>query len=78
MAEYYNGVAAKSIKGARWVKASASDPHHDCVEIAKLGSGEVAFRNSRFPDGAALVFTCSEMAAFLDGARKGEFDNMAV
>lgn len=78
MSEYGNGVAADTIRNASWVKATASDPQHNCVEIARLEGGGVAFRNSRFPDGPALVFTRSEMAAFLDGAGKGEFVGMTV
>jgi len=76
MTAYSNGVAADAIEGVTWVKASASDSYANCVEIARLQDGQVAFRNSRFPSGPALVFTCSEMDAFLDGARKGEFDRM--
>ncbi|MEU9097917.1 DUF397 domain-containing protein [Streptomyces sp. NPDC048361] len=76
MAEYDNGVRADAIAGATWVKATASDAYNDCVEIARLPRGEVAVRNSRFPDGPALIFTSSELAAFLDGASKGEFDGM--
>ncbi|WP_433549088.1 DUF397 domain-containing protein [Streptomyces sp. CA-294286] len=78
MAKYDNGVMADSIKEAAWVKATASDPQHNCVEVARLEGGDVAFRNSRFPDGPALVFTRSEMIAFLDGAQKGEFTAMTV
>ncbi|MFD8984641.1 DUF397 domain-containing protein [Streptomyces sp. NPDC059564] len=73
-----NGVAADSIAGARWRKASASDPFDNCVEVARLAAGEVAFRNSRFPEGPALVFTRAEVIAFLDGAKRGEFDGMTV
>ncbi|CAL9635689.1 hypothetical protein SUDANB120_06199 (plasmid) [Streptomyces sp. enrichment culture] len=73
-----NGVAADSISGVAWRKASASDTFEACVEVARLGDGEVAFRNSRFPAGPALVFTRPEMLAFLDGAKKGEFDGMTV
>ncbi|MET9983993.1 DUF397 domain-containing protein [Streptomyces rochei] len=77
MAAHDNGVRADSISGVKWVKATASDAYNDCVEIAKLPDGEVAMRNSRYPDGPALIFTPSEIAAFLDGSRKGEFDAMA-
>lgn len=76
MADYDNGVRADAIENAVWVKATASDAYNDCVEIARLPEGEVALRNSRFPAGPALIFTSSELAAFLDGARKGEFDQM--
>ncbi|MCX5387079.1 DUF397 domain-containing protein [Streptomyces sp. NBC_00083] len=76
MTDYDNGVRADAIAGATWVKATASDAYNDCVEIARLSRGEVAVRNSRFPEGPALIFTSSELAAFLDGARNGEFDGM--
>ncbi|MGW1771768.1 DUF397 domain-containing protein [Streptomyces sp. NPDC002104] len=73
----HNGVAAGSLVGIRWVKASASDGLNDCVEVAEVGES-VAMRNSRDPEGPALIFTRSELAAFVDGASKGEFDAMTV
>ncbi|MFI0818563.1 DUF397 domain-containing protein [Streptomyces sp. NPDC021098] len=73
-----NGTPGSKITGAQWTKASASDALNDCVELARVNGSEVAVRNSRFPDGPALVFTRSEFSAFLDGARKGEFNTLAV
>lgn len=61
-----------------WRKASASNPTGNCVELAKLPGGEVAMRNSRFPNGPVIVYTPAEIAAFLEGARAGEFDDLAV
>ncbi|MFE1521675.1 DUF397 domain-containing protein [[Kitasatospora] papulosa] len=76
---FQNGVTAASISGLRWVKSSASNPAGgNCVQLAELPSGEVAMSNSRFPQGPALVFTRSEIAALLVGVRKGEFDSMAI
>ncbi|MFJ7209465.1 DUF397 domain-containing protein [Streptomyces sp. NPDC098789] len=75
---YSNGTRASSIGGAVWVKARASDAVNNCVEIARVEEGEVALRNSRFPDGPALVFTRAEMIAFIAGVRAGEFDAMTV
>ncbi|MEU7086868.1 DUF397 domain-containing protein [Streptomyces achromogenes] len=61
----------------QWVKSSASTPEGgNCVEFGALPNGEIALRNSRFPDGPALVFTCSEFDAMLRGARRGEFDHL--
>jgi hypothetical protein len=37
----------------------------------------VAVRNSRHPSGPALVYTRAEIAAFLPGAKAGEFGNLA-
>jgi len=44
--------------------------------VAHLPSGEIAVRNSRFPAGPALVYTRAEIAAFLAGAKDGEFDHV--
>jgi hypothetical protein len=64
---------ARDIPGP-WVKSSYSGPTGgNCVEIAFLTDGGVAMRNSRDPEGAALVFTRAEWDAFLGGARDGEF-----
>jgi hypothetical protein len=35
-------------------------------------------RNSRDPDGPALIYTRRELAAFIHGARAGEFDDLTV
>lgn len=76
MQQVHNGMSANTIEGAVWRKATHSGGNGNCVEVAKLASGEVAVRNSRFPDGPALVYTPSEMAAFLEGSKDGEFDSM--
>lgn len=72
-----NGVPAGELGQLNWRKASASNPSGNCVEVAALASGEVAVRNSRHPAGPALVYTRAEIAAFLAGARNGEFDDLA-
>jgi len=65
--------SARDIR-ATWIKSSHSGPTGgNCVEVAFLADGDVAMRNSRHPDGPALVFTGPEWAAFLGGACGGEF-----
>lgn len=71
-----NGVPAGELTGARWQKSSASNPSGNCVELAKLPDGEIAVRNSRDPSGPALVYTHAEIAAFIRGAKDGDFDNL--
>jgi hypothetical protein len=71
-----NGVAAGEL-GAAWRKSRASNPSGSCVEVAALADGQVAVRNSRHPSGPALVYTRAEIAAFLTGAKAGEFDDLA-
>ncbi len=68
-----NGVRASALRSAIWRKSRYSNPSGNCVEMAKLPAGEVAVRNSRFPDGPALVFTTAEWEAFLRGAKDGDF-----
>jgi hypothetical protein len=64
----------RDIAGA-WIKSSYSGPTGgNCVEIAFLADDCVAVRNSRQPDGPALVFTRREWDAFLRGVRDGEFE----
>ncbi|MEU5677015.1 DUF397 domain-containing protein [Streptomyces mutabilis] len=73
-----NGVPADEITGVTWLKARASVGAGECIEVAKLREGGVAMRNSRHPDGPALIFTEAEVRAFLDGAKGSEFDHLAA
>jgi hypothetical protein len=61
-----------------WRKATASNPNGDCVELKRLGCGHIAVRNSDQPLGPMVGFTPREIAAFLDGAKRGEFDDLGV
>jgi hypothetical protein len=45
----------------------------NCVQV-KSQDGLIVIGNSRFSDGPFLSYTHDEWAAFLDGAKKGEFD----
>jgi hypothetical protein len=73
----YNGIPATDLTGAAWRKSSYSNSQGNCVEFAELADGSVAVRNSRFPDGPALVYTRAEISALLAGAKDGEFDDLA-
>jgi len=76
MTEAYNGIPAGELGDVRWIKTRYSNANGECVELATLTSGEIAMRNSRFPEGPALVYTSAEIAAFLAGAKDGEFDHL--
>ena len=61
----------------RWhVSTRSSNTSGQCVEAGPLadGSGRVAVRHSHHPDGSIIVYTKEEWAAFLAGAKDGEFD----
>ncbi|MFD5507014.1 DUF397 domain-containing protein [Streptomyces sp. NPDC059761] len=74
----YNGMAAAELDGVTWQKSRHSNSQGSCVEFAKLPGGAVAMRNSRFPDGPALVYTPAEIEALLLGVKDGEFDHLIV
>jgi hypothetical protein len=72
-----NGMSAAELPTVSWLKSRRSGGSGNCVEVAKLPDGAgYAVRNSRDPQGAALVYTRDELAAFLDGARDGDFDQL--
>jgi hypothetical protein len=74
MSNVRNGMPASHLRGIHWVKSRHSGPTGgNCVEVAFLPAGEVAMRNSRHPDGPALIFSAAEWDAFLCGAADGEF-----
>jgi Domain of unknown function (DUF397) len=72
----HNGMPAAELRDARWRKSSRSSAQGNCVETARLSGGEVAVRNSRHPEGPALIFSQEEVRAFLQGAKDGEFDHL--
>lgn len=72
----HNGVQADLLEGAVWRKSHYSNPSGNCVEVAELPDGGIAIRNSRYPAGPALIYTRTEVAAFLRGAKAGDFDSM--
>lgn len=75
MHHVYNGMAATELRGVVWQKSRHSNSQGSCVEFAKLPDGDVAMRNSRHPDGPALVYT-AEIEALLLGVKDGEFDHL--
>ncbi len=58
---------------AVWRKSSYSSGNGGaCVEVARNLPDVVAVRDSKNPEGPALVFTPREWRAFLDGVRADE------
>ncbi|MER7435630.1 DUF397 domain-containing protein [Pseudonocardia alni] len=67
-----NGTRAADLGPVTWRRPAGGRN----VEFAVLDDGQVAVRNARDPDGPVLVYTPAEISAFVDGAKKGEFDDM--
>lgn len=61
-------------RGGGWTKARASDQGANCVQM-RLRQGLVEVRDSKARRGPVLRFTTEEFAAWLDGARRGEYDH---
>ncbi len=77
MATRYNGMPAGDLPVTGWQKSGRSNPSGNCVEMAELpGGAEIAVRNSRDPEGPALIYTRDEIVAFINGAKDGDFDNL--
>lgn len=76
MHHVYNGMAATELDGVAWQKSMHSNSQGSCVEFAGLPGGDVAVRNSRFPEGPALIYTRAEIESMLLGAKAGEFDHL--
>ena len=58
------------LTGTTWRKSTYSNGSGgNCVEIAELGGGRRALRDSKNPDGPKLIFTPGEWEAFTQRVR---------
>lgn len=72
-----NGTSTSELGSLAWLKSRRSNPSGNCVEVAELPDGAgIAVRNSRDPEGPALIYTAAEIAAFILGAKDGDFDHL--
>ncbi|GDY32881.1 DUF397 domain-containing protein [Gandjariella thermophila] len=78
MTDVRSGVSAALLPDVSWRRSRHSGAVGNCVELARLHGDQIAVRHSRHPDGPALVYTRAEMAAFIAGAKEGEFDDFLV
>lgn len=65
---------ARDISGVSWAKSQYSEVDmSECVEVADLGDGAVAVRDSKNRDRPELRFTAGEWAAFVKSVHWGQF-----
>jgi hypothetical protein len=77
MGDITNGMPVGRLPHLTWQKSRRSNPSGNCVEVARLPQDAgIAVRNSRDPDGPALIYTVAEVEAFILGARDGDFDHL--
>jgi hypothetical protein len=57
---------------AVWRKSSRSNGQAECLEVARFSSA-VAVRDSKNPNGGALVVTPAEWAMFVDDVKNDAF-----
>jgi hypothetical protein len=74
MQDIQNGISAARLDGAVWRKSQRSNSQGACVELARLDSAMVAMRNSRDPQGTALIYPADAVRAMVGALRSGEFD----
>ncbi|MFE4513152.1 DUF397 domain-containing protein [Kitasatospora sp. NPDC056783] len=61
------------LSDATWFKSSYSNNGGNCLEVAPGFPGVMPVRDSKDPDGPALVFRGEAWASFLSAVRSGEF-----
>ncbi|GGL03894.1 transcriptional regulator [Sphaerisporangium melleum] len=65
----------EELQNAAWRKARKSGPNQgNCLEVAPLSGGRVGLRDTEAPERAPFVVSASVWDAFIEGAKKGEFD----
>ena len=76
-----NGMLAPELGEVEWRKSTRSNSSGNCVQFAQLdgragGAALVGVRDSKNPDGPALVFGAGEVAGFVGASKAGAFDNV--
>ncbi|MBD0674982.1 DUF397 domain-containing protein [Streptomyces sp. CBMA156] len=64
------------LTGACWVKSSYSNNGGNCVEVTADFPGLAPVRDSKDPQGPALVFPSEAWASFVAAVRSGEFGDV--
>jgi hypothetical protein len=69
--------AGVDLSNVQWhISTRSSSGGGDCVEAGPLndGTGRVALRHSKHPDGPVIIYTRAEWDAFVAGVKDNEFN----
>ena len=64
-------MTSTNLSRAKWRKSSYSSQNGACVEVATNLPGAVAVRDSKDPEGPALLIPAAEWRAFVRGFKAG-------
>ncbi|MFI9271728.1 DUF397 domain-containing protein [Kitasatospora sp. NPDC052896] len=64
------------LSAASWFKSSHSQNGGSCVEVAPNFPGVVPVRDSKDPEGPALVLSAGAWASFVAGVKAGAFPTL--
>jgi hypothetical protein len=67
------GVQVNGSMSASWRKSSYSNGQGECIEVADGFSGVVPVRDSKDPDGPALVFHTESFKDFITAVKSNQF-----
>lgn len=67
---------APDLATAQWRISSHSAANGTCVEVGALLDGHIAIRNSNHPHDGAILLPRSQITAWIDGVKTGEFDDL--
>ncbi len=61
---------------AGWVKSSYSQTGGECIEVADGFPGLIPVRDSKDPEGPALVFGADAFTSFVAAVKSGDFGSV--
>lgn len=64
------------LSNVEWHKSTRSGAAGHCVEVGFLENRDVAVRDTKNRSKPPHIYTPQEWAAFVDGVKAGEFDNL--
>ncbi|MGW1372660.1 DUF397 domain-containing protein [Streptomyces sp. NPDC002446] len=66
-------LTAEDLIGADWFKSSYSGNGQNCLEVANDFPGVIPVRDSKDPDGPALIFPAGDWSSFVSAVKRGQF-----